>query len=152
VRTKDVFFDDLHVLHKKGRLLEENHYYPHGLTIRAGASNPVPTREGYQGKELQDEAGLELYDFHARQYDPQIGRFWGIDPADQFPSGYTGMGNNPANMVDPSGAVAYGAGASYERPRDDFENAENRRWGAQRELLEFGGRRIFVVHFWKFRV
>lgn len=28
---------------------------------------------------------------------------WGVDLADQFPSGYTGMGNDPANMVDPSG-------------------------------------------------
>ena len=49
---------------------------------------------------------MELYDFHARQYDPQVGRFWGIDPLDQFPSGYTGMGNDPANNIDPSGMWA----------------------------------------------
>jgi len=36
-------------------------------------------------------------------YDAQIGRFWRIDPMDQFPSGYTGLGNDPANMIDPSG-------------------------------------------------
>jgi len=52
---------------------------------------------------MQPELGMQLYDFHARQYDPQIGRFWGIDPLDQFPSGYTGMGNDPANNIDPSG-------------------------------------------------
>ena len=56
--------------------LEENHYYPFGLAIYEPASNPVPNRYKYQGKEMQDELGLELYDFHARQYDPQIGRFW----------------------------------------------------------------------------
>ncbi|HTN44829.1 MAG TPA: RHS repeat-associated core domain-containing protein, partial [Flavipsychrobacter sp.] len=59
----------------------------------------------HQGKLLQEELGMQLYDFHARQYDPQIGRFWGIDPMDQFPSGYTGMGNDPANMIDPSGML-----------------------------------------------
>jgi len=36
----------------------------------------------------------------------QIGRFWGVDPASQFPSGYTGMGNDPANMTDPTGRIA----------------------------------------------
>jgi len=39
----------------------------------------------------------------------QIGRFWGVDPASQFPSGYTGMGNDPANKIDPSGCYANGA-------------------------------------------
>ncbi|HTN44833.1 MAG TPA: RHS repeat-associated core domain-containing protein [Flavipsychrobacter sp.] len=57
----------------------------------------------HQGKLLQEELGMQLYDFHARQYDPQIGRFWSIDPLDEFASGYTGMGNNPANLTDPTG-------------------------------------------------
>src|SRR3954462_4255404 len=63
-QIRDIYWDDLHVLHKKGKLLEENHYYPHGLAIRSVSNNPVPTRQGYQGKELQDEVGMELYDFH----------------------------------------------------------------------------------------
>ncbi|MFP4489482.1 MAG: hypothetical protein ACLFN1_09280 [Bacteroidales bacterium] len=29
----------------------------------------------YNGKELQDEMGLEVYDFHSRYYDAVIGRF-----------------------------------------------------------------------------
>jgi len=103
---QDVFFDYLDITYYRGRLLEEQHYYPHGLVIRAGANNPVPNKFLYQGKLLQDELGLQLYDFHARQYDPQIGRFWGIDPADQFPSGYTGMANDPANNIDPTGMIA----------------------------------------------
>ena len=108
-QTATVWFDNPSLTHWKGRLLEENHYYPFGLAIYEPASNPVPNRYKYQGKEMQDELGLELYDFHARQYDPQIGRFWGIDPADQFPSGYTGMGNDPANGIDPTGMVVGGA-------------------------------------------
>ena len=87
-----------------GSLLQESHYYPYGLTVNmAAAPGGVPNKYKYQGKELQEELGLKLYDFTARQYDPQLGRFWGIDPASQFPSGYTGMGNDPGNMIDPTG-------------------------------------------------
>lgn len=120
----NVYFDNLRILHYRGRLLEEQHYYPHGLTIRAGANTSLPNRYLYQGKELQDEVGLQLYDFHARQYDPQIGRFWGIDPADQFPSGYTGMANDPANNIDPDGMQATVPGSSV--PTEDYStNTDN---------------------------
>jgi hypothetical protein len=38
-----------------------------------------------------------------RSYDPQLGRFLQWDPYDQYASGYVGMGNDPVNMVDPTG-------------------------------------------------
>ena len=38
-----------------------------------------------------------------RSYNPQIGRFLQHDPYDEFASGYVGMGNDPGNLVDPSG-------------------------------------------------
>jgi hypothetical protein len=46
--------------------------------------------------------------FHNRQYDPQIGRFLGVDPlaaATGNMSSYAGMNNNPANVVDPLGLM-----------------------------------------------
>ena len=102
---RDSWIDKLSLTHYHGRLLEEQHYYPHGLYIEAGGqqNTPLPNDYLHQTKKLQRELGLELYDFHARQYDAQIGRFWGVDPADEFPSGYTGMGNDPANLIDPTG-------------------------------------------------
>lgn len=104
----DVYVNNAHILNIKGRLLEEKIYYPHGLLLDLGSNTSLSLKNQYlyQGKRLQPELGLELYDFHARQYDPQVGRFWGIDPLDQFPSGYTGMGNDPANNIDPSGMWA----------------------------------------------
>jgi hypothetical protein len=38
-----------------------------------------------------------------RSYDPTTGRFNQVDGANQFASGYTGMGNNPVMGVDPDG-------------------------------------------------
>jgi RHS repeat-associated protein len=54
------------------------------------------------GKEL-DSSGL--YYFGARYYDPNIGRFTTVDPVPSEPA-YAYVGNNPMNMVDPSGMAA----------------------------------------------
>jgi len=99
-----VYMDKLDVTYYRGRLLQEQHYYPFGLAINQNvAVGADSTRYLYQGNKLQPELGLDLSDFHARQYDAQIGRFASIDPMDQFPSGYTGQGNDPANIIDPTG-------------------------------------------------
>jgi RHS repeat-associated protein len=60
----------------------------------------------YQGKELQDDLGLDVFDFEARMYDPAIGRTFQLDPhADSYfaLSPYSWVGNNPINVIDPTG-------------------------------------------------
>ncbi|MCD7969460.1 MAG: hypothetical protein LUF87_03820 [Alistipes sp.] len=60
----------------------------------------------YNGKELQDAAGLDLLDYGFRMYDPFKGSWNGMDDLAekyfQF-SPYSFVGNNTINRIDPDG-------------------------------------------------
>jgi RHS repeat-associated protein len=107
-----VFFDNLHVRHDRGSILEENHYYAYGLKIPAISSKAYGVANNnflYQGDYSEFDDDLAWNDFELRSYDPQIGRFLQNDPYDQFASGYVGMGDDPGANVDEDGGC-YGCG------------------------------------------
>ncbi len=88
-------------------------YYPFGMEIQHGGSHIQPpsgnllnNRYLYNGKEFQDDFGLDWYDYGARFYDPQIARWHSVDPLAEkyFPiSPYAYVANNPIIFIDPNG-------------------------------------------------
>ena len=83
-----------------------NAYYPYGAPIKALTTNYTTDHKNkylYQGKEMQDEHGVNWLDFGARMYDANLGRWFAPDPMLEDPSPYVAMGNNPVRFTDPTG-------------------------------------------------
>jgi RHS repeat-associated protein len=113
------------------KVLEENHYYPFGLkhenynseinqygkesnavVLKAPQPSPIDLsvfekyKYKYNGKEFQDELGLNVTAMDFRQYDSAIGRFNGMDRLAEMSHNITPYRfafNNPVVWSDPSG-------------------------------------------------
>ena len=55
--------------------LEQLHYYPFGLLMDGVSPGNDYT---YNGKELNEDLGLQWYDYGARWYDGAVGRWWSV--------------------------------------------------------------------------
>lgn len=107
---QNVYFDDLTVTHYSGPILQEQSYYPFGLQmagISSKAMNKLTSQHKFNGGvELEEDYSVNLYNTFYRQYDPQTGRFMGVDPLSEHTIGmtpYQFAGNNPISFNDPLG-------------------------------------------------
>jgi RHS repeat-associated protein len=102
----DMDFDN--VINPSTEVLQQNHYYSFGMRME-GTNAPfvgVENKYKFSGKELDDELGLNEYDFGARMYDPAIARWGCFDPMADLAPHWTPFRysfNNPVNVTDPSG-------------------------------------------------
>jgi len=110
------------VLDEQGNVVERRDYLPYGQERFVHEELNAPdTEQGYTGKELDDETGLNYYG--ARYYDPVTGRFITMDPLllnldkmsqaqrNAFLSNpqnlnmYSYVQNNPVRYTDPTGTI-----------------------------------------------
>ena len=97
-------------VNRDGNVLGHDDYYPFGLAMPGRSSNSANPNDNYKyiGEELDDDAGINLMNLNARNYDPVTGRFLQIDPLFDHPnqiglSPYNYSWNNPVNLSDPTG-------------------------------------------------
>ena len=125
--NNDVYFDNFKLTDVRGQILEESHYYPFGLTMSAISSKAISfgqpdNHKKYNGIEFDEDLSIEEYEAYYRNLDPQIGRWWQIDPKceasinpdaveqdETIPEGlesvspYASMSDDPAKHSDPLG-------------------------------------------------
>ena len=105
---------------KASRIKKGANCYPFGLTM-AGisdkaiknqyAENKYRFNDGTElaNKEFSDGSGLDIYETEYRGYDPQLGRFWQIDPLGELNEGWTPYSfanDNPILLNDPLGLLS----------------------------------------------
>jgi len=125
----DIYFDDVTVSHTPSPIVGVSDYFPFGLSYNVGErTGALEQKYLYNGKELQDEMALNWYDYGARMYLPEIGR-WGVaDPlADQARrwSPYRYAFDNPLRFIDPDGMFEYSNGYSTTESNTDTGSAEH---------------------------
>jgi RHS repeat-associated protein len=103
----EVYFDDLKVTQVKSPVIQQDDYYPFGLTFNSySRENSAAQDFKYNGKEEQTELGLGWLDYGARMYQPELGRFF---TQDRFAEKYFDFtpyqygANSPMNFVDING-------------------------------------------------
>ena len=124
-------------------IVQENNYYAFGLTQKGynGAINGVDNKYKYNGKELQDELGLNFYDYGARNYDPALGRWMNIDPLAEKSrrfNPYTYALNNPVYFIDPDGMMAEPP-VGFDAEQGQFYEDEDGSWVYDKETTTWFG-------------
>ncbi|HYC84454.1 MAG TPA: RHS repeat-associated core domain-containing protein, partial [Chryseosolibacter sp.] len=105
--VEEVFFDDFSVTHIKSPIIQHTSYYPFGLAFDSyQREHTISQRSKFQGQEHIDDLGLDWDAFKWRNHQPEIGRFFNVDPlAEKFPynSPYAFSENKITNSIELEG-------------------------------------------------
>ncbi|HET8689089.1 MAG TPA: RHS repeat-associated core domain-containing protein, partial [Methanosarcina sp.] len=84
--------------------------------ISSKAAGKLENKRKFNGIEHNTDLDLNQYDAFFRNADPQIGRWWQIDPKpNTSESPYSMMGNNPISKADPLGDTIKARGNFLQR-------------------------------------
>ena len=137
-----VYFDNMEVTFTPQLIAQETHYYPFGMQMMGiGKQGMTPNRYLYNAQTEREESfGLQWDETPFRRYDPQLGRFHGVDALAAMMPGITPYQygfNNPVMLNDPSGLAPSGdpgnSWAWFDQASEDHKKVvsqrENRRNG-----------------------
>ena len=115
--TQDHLGNNRTVTNEDGTVEQIVHYYPFGGTFNDAGVNASLQQYKYNGKELDRVAGLNTYDYGARQYfsalptwdrmDALCEKYYNVSP-------YVYCNNNPVNILDINGDSIQFAGSHNE--------------------------------------
>ena len=75
-----VFFDDMMVVVTESKVVQKDSYYPFGLSFNSYQRvTAKENRYKYNGKEEITDLDLDWYDYGARMYMPDLGKWNGVD-------------------------------------------------------------------------
>jgi RHS repeat-associated protein len=125
-----VTFSDLNnndTINEKEEMIQINNYYAFGLNMEGNWNGATGANKyQYNGKELNDDLGLNWNDYGARFYDPAMARWQTVDPlAGKYSrwSPYNYVMDNPMNCIDPTGMEG-----QYVVP--DLKSGNSTRWSS----------------------
>ena len=104
--TQDHLGNNRTVTNEDGTVEQITHYYPFGGTFNDAGLNASLQQYKYNGKELDRVAGLNTYDYGARQYFSALPVWDRVDPKceeDYGTSPYVYCRNNPVKFLDEEG-------------------------------------------------
>ncbi|MGH1363635.1 MAG: RHS repeat-associated core domain-containing protein [Calditrichia bacterium] len=97
------------LVNENGLVVGSYDYAAFGEVMRSTETQPLSYQ--FTGQELDSES--DLYNYRARLYDAELGRFYAMDPALEYSSPYSYVGSNPTNRTDPSGMMSQNWGDIY---------------------------------------
>ena len=103
---KDTYFSTDHLGSTRVEISADNsaqgqvEYTPFGENK---VTRNISTSRQYTGQEFENET--QTYNYHARQFDANVGRFLSLDTRRQTASPYAYVGSNPINFVDHNGSI-----------------------------------------------